>query len=213
MIPAGRIQPSGASRCRGAFTALCVCALFACSGAAFAEKADREKPIHLEADRVTVDDAKQLAVFEGNVVLTQGTMVIRGTRMEVREDNEGFKSGVTWGDLAYFRQKREGVDEFIEGWAERIEYDGRAEKVQMFNRAQLKRGQYEVRGNYISYDSRTEFFQVIGGKNGTSGDSGGRVRAVLQPKSKEKAAAQPPVPLKPADTLTPDAGESGRRQK
>ena len=213
MMPAGRIQPRGASRRRSARAALWACALLVCTGAALAEKADRDKPIHLEADRVTVDDAKQLAVFEGNVVLTQGTMVIRGSRMEVRQDNEGFKSGVTWGDLAYFRQKRDGVDEVIEGWAERIEYDGRADKVQMFNRAQLKRGQDEVRGNYISYDSRTEFFQVIGGKNGTAGDSGGRVRAVLQPKPKDTPAAQPPGPLKPAETLTPAPGESGRVRK
>jgi len=192
---------------------LFACALFLFPGVVLAEKADREKPIHLEADRVTVDDAKQLAVFEGNVVLTQGTMVIRGRRMEVRQDNEGFKSGVTWGDLAYFRQKRDGVDEFIEGWAERIEYDGRADKVQMFNRASLKRGQDEVRGNYISYDSRTEFFQVVGSKNGAPGASDGRVRAVLQPKPKDKPAAQPPVPLKPAETLSPPSGDSARVRK
>ena len=54
--------------------------------------------------------------------------MIRGDRMEVRQDKEGFKHGTTWGNLAYFRQKREGFDEYIEGWAERVEYDGRADK-------------------------------------------------------------------------------------
>ena len=63
-----------------------------------AEKADRSKPIHLEADRVTVDDAKQVSTFTGKVVLTQGTLIIRGDRMEVRQDNEGFKNGITWGE-------------------------------------------------------------------------------------------------------------------
>ena len=213
MIPAGRIPLSAADRRRRASRALWVCIVLLCASPASAEKADREKPIHLEADRVTVDDAKQLAVFEGNVVLTQGTMVIRGSRMEVRQDNEGFKSGITWGDLAYFRQKRDGADDFIEGWAARIEYDGRADKVQMFDRASLKRGQDEVKGNYISYDSKTEFFQVIGGKNGAAGESGGRVRAVLQPKSKDKPEAQPPVPLKPAGALTPPPGDAGRIRK
>ena len=213
MIPAGRNPPTRADRQRCARAALFACALFLCPGVVLAEKADREKPIHLEADRVTVDDAKQLAVFEGNVVLTQGTMVIRGRRMEVHQDNEGFKSGVTWGDLAYFRQKRDGVDEFIEGWAERIEYDGRADKVQMFDRASLKRGQDEVRGNNISYDSKTEFFQVIGSKTGAPGASGGRVRAVLQPKPKDKPAAQPPVPLKPAEVLSPPTGDGARVRK
>ena len=155
--------------------------------AAYAEKADREKPINLEADRVTVDDARQIAVFEGHVVLTQGTLMIRGDRMQVRQDNDGFKHGTTWGNLAYFRQKREGYDDYIEGWAERIEYDGRADKMQMFNRALMKRGQDEVRGNYISYDATTEFFQVIGGgpKAATPNNPEGRVRAVLQPKPRK----------------------------
>jgi lipopolysaccharide export system protein LptA len=174
-----------------------------------AEKADREKPINLEADRVTVDDAKQISTFEGRVVLTQGTLIIRGDRMEVRQDNQGFKEGVTWGNLAYFKQKRDGYDEYIEGWAERIEYDSRADKMQMFNRASMKKGGDEVRGNYISYDARTEFFQVIGGgaKAAAAENSDGRVRAVIQPKPKEKPAAQPPVPLKPDANLTAPRGE------
>lgn len=165
---------------------------------AHAEKADREKPINLESDRVSVDDAKQISTFEGRVVLTQGTLIIRGDRMEVRQDAQGFKTGITWGNLAYFRQKREGYDEYIEGWAERIEYDGRADKMQMFNRASMKKGGDEVRGNYISYDANTEFFQVVGGNTKTSATGDGRVRAVIQPKPKEKPEAQPPVPLKPA---------------
>jgi lipopolysaccharide export system protein LptA len=175
---------------------------FIIAGVAYAEKSDREKPINLEADRVTVDDAKQIATFEGRVVLTQGSLIIRGDRMEVRQDSQGFNTGITWGNLAYFRQKREGYDEFIEGWAERIEYDSRADKMQMFNRASMKKGGDEVRGNYISYDANTEFFQVVGGGTQAAGGGDGRVRAVLQPKPKEKPAAQPPVQLQPADGVT-----------
>jgi lipopolysaccharide export system protein LptA len=189
-------------------------ALVVCVTPARAEKADREKPVNLEADRVTVDDAKQIAVFEGNVVLTQGTLQLRGDRMEVRQDKEGFRHGTTSGNLAYFRQKREGYDEYIEGWAERIEYDGRAEKVQMFNRAMMKRGDDEVRGNYISYDSQTEFYQVTGGgaKAATANNPDGRVRAVMQPKSKEKPPSAP-VTLKPTDAIAAPREESGAVRK
>jgi lipopolysaccharide export system protein LptA len=174
---------------------------------AYAERADRGKPIHLEADRVTVDDARQISTFTGNVILTQGSMVLRGDKMEVRQDKDGFRQGTVWGSLAYFRQKREGYDEFIEGWSERIEYDSRADKVQMFNRAMLKRGADEVRGNYISYDVGTEFFQVVGGgtKSATAAPGEGRVRAVMQPKPKEGAAA-PAVPLKSDEGPRGDAG-------
>src|SRR3954469_1086448 len=165
-----------------------------------AERADRDKPVNLEADQVTVDDAKQTATFTGKVVLTQGTLVIRGDRMVVQQDADGFKYGVAYGNLASFRQKRDGVDEYIDGYAERIEYDSKAEKLQMFNRAYLKKANDDVRGNYISYEIATEFFKVVGGgkQAATPSNPEGRVRAVIQPKPKEKPAAAPPVTLKPA---------------
>lgn len=180
-----------------------------------AEKADREKPINLEADRVTVDDAKQIATFEGNVVLTQGTLMIRGDRMLIQQDKEGFKHGTTWGNLAYFKQKREGYDEYIEGWGERIEYDTRTDKAELFTRAMMRRGQDEVRGNYISYDGRTDFFQVIGGgtKAATANNPAGRVRAVMQPKAKAPPAPQPPVTLKPSQDIAAPREDVGASAK
>ena len=197
-----------------ALAGLCLLATLALTLPAAAEKADRDKPVNLEADRVTIDDAKQLAVFEGNVVLTQGTLQIRGDRMEVRQDKEGFKQGTTWGNPASFRQKREGYDEYIEGWAARIEYDGRVETLQMYTRAQLRRAQDEVRGDYISYDARSEFFQVTGGpKTATPDNPGGRVRAVIQPKSKDKPAPAAPVTLKPAEGIAKPREETGGRIK
>jgi lipopolysaccharide export system protein LptA len=205
--------PPRAAPVRG--RALLCCALLALAAAAGAEKADRDRPVNLEADRVTIDDAKQTAMFEGKVVLTQGTLQIRGDRMEVRQDKDGFKFGITWGSPAYFRQKREGFDEYIEGWSERIEYDGQAQTMQMFERAQLKRGQDEVQGNYISYDARTEFFQVTGGglKAAAPGNPEGRVRAVIQPKPKDTPPASPPVSLKPTDSIAAPREETGSGRK
>ena len=190
-------------------------AILLASAVATAEKADRDQPVKLEADKVTIDDAKQIAVFEGNVVLRQGTLVIRGDRMEVRQDKEGFRYGTTWGNRAYFRQKRDGADEFIEGWAERLEYDGRAETMKMFSRAQVKRGQDEVRGNFISYDAKSEFYKVIGGGNrgADSQHSGGRVRAVIQPKSRTKPSSNPPLDLKQSGGLAQQREEAQTRNK
>jgi lipopolysaccharide export system protein LptA len=167
---------------------------------AHAEKADRDKPVNLEADQVTVDDNKQTATFVGKVILTQGTLIIRGDRMVVQQDADGFKYGVAYGNLASFRQKREGYDEYIDGYAERIEYDSKAEKLQMFNRAYLKKANDDVRGNYISYEVATEFFRVVGGgkQAATAANPEGRVHAVIQPKAKDKPAIAPPLPLKPA---------------
>ena len=102
------------------------------------------------------------------MVLTQGTLQIRGNRMEVRQDKEGFRHGVAWGNLAYFRQKRDGVDETIQGEAERIEYDGRNDTVRFVNRAVIRRYRGgtladETAGSVIMYDNLREVFSVVGG--------------------------------------------------
>jgi len=171
-----------------------------------AERADREQPVNLEADRVELDDTRKEATFHGNVTLTQGTLMIKADKIIVKQDDSGFQYGIAYGKPAYFRQKREGFEDFIEGFSERLEYDGRADKVQMFTNARIQRGGDEVRGDYISYDATTEFFQVLGGGKtaATPGNPQGRVRAVIQPKPKPGQVADTPpasVDLKPSDTL------------
>ncbi len=175
-------------------------ALLICSPA-LAERADRDKPVNVEADKVNVDDANKVSVFEGNVVLTQGTIVIHASKIIVRQDAEGFNSGIAYGNLATFRQKMDGVDAYIEGEAERIEYDGKTEKLELFNSAHIKRGQDELRGNYISYNAITEFYQALSGKQPSNG---GRVRAVIQPKEKDAkhTPPAPPATLKPSSSIT-----------
>lgn len=174
---------------------------------ALAEKADRDKPINLESDTVTVDDANRVSTYEGNVVLVQGTLNIRSDKMVVIEDTEGFQHGTAYGNPAYFRQKREGFDEYIEGWGKRIEYDNRTDKVELFTEARMRKNQDEVHGNFISYDGKTELFNVIGGGKEAASASNprGRVRAVIQPKQKSGEATPPPpgqpIPLKPSDAI------------
>jgi len=168
-----------------------------------AERADRDKPVTLEADRVEIDDAKKEAIFHGNVTLTQGTLMMKADRIIVKQDADGFQYGIAYGNQAYFRQKREGVDEYIEGFADRLEYNGKADKVEMFTDAQLKRGADEVRGDYISYNAATEFFQVIGGGKSvaTPGNPHGRVRAIIQPRPRNPQAPGEPLPLTPSDQV------------
>jgi len=154
-----------------------------------AEKADREKPVNLEADRVTVDDAKKVHIFDGNVTLTQGTLVIRGDRIVVTQDDDGFQKGVATGNPAKFKQKREGKDEYVEGIGQRIEHNAKTEKTELFEKAWVKSGQDEVKGHYIQYDSLTEQYLVTASKvagDASPGVPPGRVRAIIQPKNKDK---------------------------
>jgi lipopolysaccharide export system protein LptA len=136
-----------------------------------------------------------MAVFEGRVVLTQGTLIIKADRLTLRQDKDGFQYGVASGNLATFRQKRDGTNEYIDGEAERIEYDGRSERVQFFERARLRRDTGDdVRGDHISYDSRTEYFTVQSSKDAKSKGSDGRVRAVIMPKKRDGDAEAKPAP-------------------
>lgn len=181
-----------------------------------AEKADRDKPTNLEADSVHVDDQTQTQTFEGNVQLSKGTLVIRADRIVVTQDADGFQRGVatsTGGPLPHFRQKREGLDEYIEGEAERIEHDSKNEKTEFHSRAWVRSGLDEVHGQFISYDGKTENYVVTNGPNGTRAQpgSGDRVRAVIQPRDKKP---KPPVtrsgdaPLKGAAALYTPAAET-----
>jgi lipopolysaccharide export system protein LptA len=170
---------------------------------AYAERADRGKPVNIESDRMTADDAKQVAVFEGRVVMTQGTFTLRADRLTVRQDKDGFQYGVALGAPATFREKRDGVDEWIDGEALRIEYDGKVERLELFEKARVTRDKDEVRGNYISYDSRSEVYRVQSAKvppDTPSRES--RVRAVIQPKKKENSGSgSAPLELNPTPAL------------
>ena len=164
---------------------LCAALALASAGAAFGEQADSTKPTQIEANRMSADDARRMNVFEGNVVVTRGTLNIRADRLVVRQDAEGFQYATATGNPVRFRQRqdpkppeKEGV--WLEGEAKRIELDEKSGKIELFQAARVNRGGDEVAGDYILVDQRSDFFTV------TPGKGEGRVRATLQPKPPAK---------------------------
>ena len=192
-------------------------AVFLAGGAAFpaaAEKADRNKPMNIEADALRYNDLKQTSVFTGNVVITKGTTVIRGGQVDVSQDPEGYQLAVATaapGKLAYYRKKRDGVDEYIEGEGERIEYDSRTDLVKFIQRAVVRRYlgatlSDETTGALIVYDNNTDVFSVDAGtKNASIANPGGRVRAMISPRGAPAgtATATPPPASGPVPQLRP----------
>jgi lipopolysaccharide export system protein LptA len=180
---------------------LAVAAALALPLAAVAEKGDREKEIQVLADRLAADDAKKEAVYEGNVVVTQGTMRITSAKIVVREDPQGYRTYIATGAPVTFRQKRDKVDDWIEGSAQRAEFDDRNDLLRLFSGATLKSSQGELTGDFISYDRGKEFFEVTGAAPGKPPAPGSRVKATIIPQKKgaegKEAPAQPPVTLRP----------------
>jgi lipopolysaccharide export system protein LptA len=157
--------------------------------AALAEKGDREKEIVVGADRLLAEQASRTSTFDGNVVVTQGTMRMTAARVVVKEDAARNKYYVATGSPVTFRQKRDNVDEWIEGFADRAEFDDRNDVLKLYNHARVKRNTDELTGDYITYDMRKEQAEVTGGK------AAPRVKMILTPPKKEpegaKAGAKP----------------------
>lgn len=162
-----------------------------------AEKADRNQAMVVEADKPgTVDLQRQIVVFNGNVSITQGTMVIRAERVELREMPDGYRAATALGGAgkqASYRQKRDNVNEYVEGVADRIEFDGRADTLRFVGNGVVRRLRGstvadEITGSLITWDNTAELFSVQGGAP-TAANPGGRVRAVLSPRAEPAASA------------------------
>ena len=145
------------------------------------EKSDKDKPIEIEADSMTVDDSKSTSIYEGDVILTQGTLIIKADTLIVREDKQGFQHSTSIGKPTTFKQKMEGSDKFIQGKALRIEYDGRMDKIHLYKNAEVKRGDDIVVGDYITYDANAEIAQAMSNNSSTSGKKS-RTKAIIKPK-------------------------------
>jgi lipopolysaccharide export system protein LptA len=187
---------------------LCCALVLTLLPAARAERADRLKPMQIEADSLQRDEVRQRTVISGRVTATKGTMVMRGERMEVTDTPDGRQNAVLTaaaGQLVFFRQKREGLDEFIEGQAERADYDSGRDVLTLTGRALLRtlRGNQsanQVEGQVIVFDNTSETYTV----DGQSGNNPSRVRATIVPRSSPPTAAPPAAPaLRSSPRLSP----------
>lgn len=186
--------------------AFAIAYLLALAPPVHAEKADREKEINFTADDAKVDYEKRTGALNGNVVITQGTLTIKANRIDFRQNDDNSMSAVAHGSPVTFRQKRDGSDEYYEGWAQRADYDGSKEFLELFDNAVLKRGADEIHSNYISYNAATEFFKAEGRPTAVPvPDNLGRsdrVRGTFQPKG-EGMPGKPAAKDQPGDKAAP----------
>jgi lipopolysaccharide export system protein LptA len=179
-----------------------VLALALASFSASAERADSLKQAKIDFSNAHIDEVTQTRTFTGNVVLTRGTLTIKADKAVLKESPEGYMAVTLTaapGQPATFRQKRDGgPDLWVEGQAQRIEYDERTELVKLFSNAivrQLegKRMTSEVNSPFISYDNRTEQANVYNDASGESKAGGGRGTIIIAPRRTAPAAAAAPA--------------------
>jgi lipopolysaccharide export system protein LptA len=166
-----------------------------CATTAHAEQADRDKPIFYQGDTGGANLGSKDGELVGNVVITQGTLTIHADKIVFHQNPDNSLSATAYGNPVTFREKRDGVDEYYEGYAQRIVYNGQTRFLELFDRALLKKSGDEIRSNYITYDAGTEVFKAEGrpdSKPPDAGDAplGPRVRGVFQPQAKEDKSAK-----------------------
>ena len=182
---------------------------------AHAEKADRNKPMNIEADNLKHDDQQQLTIFTGKVHMVKGTLVLKAARMEVKQDGQGNQVARLWadpGERVFFRQKREGLDEYTEGEGETVVYNSQADTLTLSTRAELRllRGAVvadRIQGQEILVNNTTEVFTVDGKASAAGSNAGSqRVKATItpRPKTNESTPAVSGPSLKPSSSTGAD---------
>lgn len=161
-----------------------------------AEKADRDKPIVINSNRSSLDQAKGVGQFDGSVVITQGTMVLNADHVTVTRDQQGNQTMLATGHLVTFRQKADDdgshKEVWIKGQARQIDYNTKTHMVVLTTDARVKKADDLLIGNVITYDTETQIYQSQGGPNNSANQ--GRVTAILQPHKKTAPAQNGATP-------------------
>ncbi len=185
---------------------------------ASAEKADASKQAVVNYDSLDVDDVNQTSVATGNVVVTKGTLLLKADKAVIKETPEGYMAVTltsTSGKNATFRQKRDGgPDLWVEGEAQRIEYDERADVMKLFSNAKIRQLEGskttdQVESEYLAYDSRKEVFVSRNDVSGESRAGKGRGTMIIAPRKPSPAGATPAPAAKPATTPPAPAPAAG----
>ena len=159
---------------------------------AHAEKADQDKPIILEAEKVSVNDVQQIYELDGQVLLTKGSILITGEKGNIKVDPDGYEYVDVQGNpesTASFRQRREGpANEFMQGRGQTVTYNAKTELLTLTGDASLKRLLNmqmldQLRGWKIDYDDVQQRYRVTPPPNAKAEDLP-MAKAILSPRRK-----------------------------
>lgn len=145
---------------------------------AWALDSDRDQPMHLEADSVTIDDQKKISRYSGAVQMSQGSVRATGDEIVVHSNEDGPERIIIMGSPATFRQRPQGKEQDAYGHARRIEHDTERETTLFIGEARFWQDKEEFAGASIEYDAARDRVRAQGSTDGSS-----RVRIVIQPKN------------------------------
>lgn len=193
------------------FNIVGVLLLGAYSETAPALSSDREQPAVIEADEVELDFNTGVRTYKGNVVVEQGTLLIKGDKMIVKYKEDRMESGTVWGNPASFKQRPDGKDQDVLGKGRKIIIDQIKDTLTLLDSASLKQGTDWANGEIIIYNMGTDKMTIKGMRS-----SGKKAEASTEEPGKKKRARVVIMPAKdssPAATTSPPPPKEGRKKK
>lgn len=158
---------------------------------------DWQQAMTILSDTAEIDRRAGTVIYEGNVVLTQGTLKIEADRLLVLRDGDSLEKAVAEGSPAYYEQQIEVGKPVTTAHGNRIDYYTVERRITLRGDAQLQQDGNLFSGDQITYDMISETVKASGNQAtsdpmGTSETtSDGRIRVVIQPPKPKAAPAKP----------------------
>lgn len=150
--------------------------MFAISSPSFALSTDRDQPAEIEADDIEFDFQKGTRTYINNVLVVQGTLRLKADKVIAVYKDKDLDTATAWGKLARFKQRPDGKEHDVEGWAKQIIVNQKENTLTLIGKAALKQGTDTARGETIVYNMATDTLSLKGGaKVGAAGKDGSQV--------------------------------------
>lgn len=172
-------------------------ALILCSSDVFALKSDANKPVQIDADHATLDEKQKQTVFDGNVIITRGSLVVHASKGTANQDIVGDRVIDLFGSPVVFQQLTDDGKQVI-GQCNHFNYDTKTGLAILTDRAMVRKGKSIIIGDKLTYNTKTEVYSAISDLgNGITKKSTGRVTVILDqndmsaPKPADSAESKP----------------------
>lgn len=163
------------------------------AGQAAALPSDREQPIHIQADSAVLDDKKGIAIYRGDVIITQGTLKITGDTVTIKQLPGGeIDSFTSVGQPAYYEQIPDEGKDLVQAYGIVIEYFARQDQIVITDQAKVVQSENTFRGEKITYHTINETIHAERAPAGSVSREEPRVQMVIQPRNKQDTEQEQP---------------------
>ena len=177
---------------------LFVIASMSLSSYAIALESDRDQPAHIEADDIEFDFKNGTRIYNNNVLVVQGTLRLKADKLVGVYSGDELDKATAWGSLARFKQRPDGKQDDVEGWAKKIVVNQKENTLTLLGKAALKQGPDTARGETIVYNMATDTLKVQGGAKVGAGGKDGTTppKRQIEDPFKDNKQGPPPAAIK-----------------